>query len=288
MPIQRRPAIRLTPPEQPEPPRSPEPTGSPAEPLPGAPGGDSTAGPPPVPLGPCHSPDTGRPFPDLMALRLARVPDPSPPFDDEIFPASPAGADEAWPFAVSGTADRTVPAAQSIPAAQPGLAPQPGPAAQSRPGPQSGRADHTRPERAQEHQLGGHRPAGSSAQPLKRPPGRATGPDLDAWPSQFAQVLAETLAGSRPASQIVPWTTERARAHIRRLGPLLAVQQRPRVQRVVTSRPAEGVVEFAAIVGFGSRTRALAGRLERAGPRPATPGRPSREARWLCTAVESA
>ena len=108
------------------------------------------------------------------------------------------------------------------------------------------------------------------------------------WPSQFAQVLAETLAGSRPASQMTPWTTERARAHIRRLGPLLAAGQRPRVHRVLASRPVDDVVEIAVIVGFGPRTRALAARLERASPRVATPGRPGRQARWLCTAVESA
>jgi len=137
--------------------------------------------------------------------------------------------------------------------------------------------------------------------PARRPPGGTDGGpprsgragstqegDGDRWPSQFAQVLAETLAGSRPASQITPWTTERARAHIRRLGPLLAAGQRPRVQRVLASRPVEDVVEVAVVVGFGPRTRALAARLERAGPQPATPGRPARQARWLCTDVESA
>ena len=87
---------------------------------------------------------------------------------------------------------------------------------------------------------------------------------------------------------MTPWTTERARAHIRRLGPLLAAGQRPRVQRVLTSRPVDDVVEIAVIVGFGPRTHALAARLERASPQAATPGRPGRQARWLCTAVESA
>ena len=87
---------------------------------------------------------------------------------------------------------------------------------------------------------------------------------------------------------MTPWTTERARAHIRRLGPLLAAGQRPRVQRVLTSRPMDDVVEIAVIVGFGPRTHALAARLERASPQAATPGRPGRQARWLCTAVESA
>ncbi len=308
MPRQRRPPTHLTPPELPESPDRPEPPespGSPAEGTSGALVSDSAAESPLAPLRPCHSPGTGHPFPDLMALRLARVPDPSPPFDDEISPGSPPGTDETWSFAVSGTAGPAGPAARSGPTLQSGATPQSGPTPQSESATQSGPAaqsssatqsrsagrsepaGHAPPERAQGVQVGGHRPDGSRAQPIKRPPGSATGPEPGAWPSQFAQVLAETLAGSRPASQIVPWTTERARAHIRRLGPLLAVQQRPRVQRVVTSCPAEGVVEFAAIVGFGSRTRALAGRLERASPRPATPGRPSREARWLCTAVES-
>ena len=52
------------------------------------------------------------------------------------------------------------------------------------------------------------------------------------WPSQFAQVLAETLAGSRPARQLAPWTTEQARRRIRQLGPMLATDQRPKVRRV--------------------------------------------------------
>lgn len=108
------------------------------------------------------------------------------------------------------------------------------------------------------------------------------------WPSRFAQVLAETLAGSRPARQMVPWTTEHARHTIQRLGPRLAAGQQPRVRRVVTSWPARDVMEMTVIVGFGARVRALAVRIERAGPAPATPGRPAQQARWLCTAVEAA
>jgi|HubBroStandDraft_3_1064219.scaffolds.fasta_scaffold65817_2 hypothetical protein len=108
------------------------------------------------------------------------------------------------------------------------------------------------------------------------------------WPSQFAQVLAETLAGSRPQRQIAPWTTERARRHIRRLGPLLAAGQQPRVRRVVTFRPATDVVEMTVIVGVGSRVRALAVRLERDGPHRASPGRDAQAARWVAVAVEAA
>jgi hypothetical protein len=80
----------------------------------------------------------------------------------------------------------------------------------------------------------------------------------------------------------VPWTTEQARDHIQRLGPRLASEQRPRVRRVVTFRPASNVVEMTVVVGFGPRVKALAVRLELAGASP------DRAPRWLCTAVEAA
>jgi serralysin len=108
------------------------------------------------------------------------------------------------------------------------------------------------------------------------------------WTGQFAQVLAETLAGSRSPRQITPWTTEQARRHIRQLGPMLSAAQQPRVRRVITSCPAADVVEMTAIVVFGPRVRALAVRLERDGPQGPSPGRDARPARWLCTAVEAA
>ena len=104
--------------------------------------------------------------------------------------------------------------------------------------------------------------------------------EFPGWPSRFAQVLAETLAGARPPGQMVPWTTEMARRHIRRLGPELASVQRPRVRRVVTFHPCADVMEMTVVVGFGPRVRALAVRLERAGP--------AAQDRWLCTAVEAA
>jgi len=145
-------------------------------------------------------------------------------------------------------------------------------------------------------------------------PATATAP---AWPSRFAQVLAETLAGSRPPRQIEPWTTQQAREHIHRLGPRMASAQRPRIRRVVTYRPASDVMEMAVVVGFGPRVRALAVRLERSASCPpadaggsAGPGAPVSRARptvsdvvpgqgepadhgdpagrWVCTAVEAA
>ena len=120
------------------------------------------------------------------------------------------------------------------------------------------------------------------------------------WPSQFAQVLAETLAGSRPARQIRPWTTEQARKRISELGPMLGAGRQPRVRRVIVTSPIQGVLEMTVVVDFGARARAVAVRLERPS-RPATSAvlagqpdtnayRPQRASTngWLCTAIEAA
>jgi Family of unknown function (DUF6459) len=129
------------------------------------------------------------------------------------------------------------------------------------------------------------------AQPGHREPGHGEpghGVPPPGWQSRFAQALAETLAGSRPPRQLVPWTTQQALDRIQRLGPRLASGQRPRVRRVLTSRPAADVLEMTVVVGFGPRVNAMAIRLERSRPSsPARPGQPS-AARWVCTAVEAA
>jgi hypothetical protein len=67
--------------------------------------------------------------------------------------------------------------------------------------------------------------------------GRAGKAAAAGWPSQFAQVLAETLAGSRPQGQITPWTTDQARRLIRQLGPMLAAEN-PRPRRAAGAGPA--------------------------------------------------
>jgi len=265
--------------------------------------GEVTARPSPA-ARPGPAADPGRPLPDLIAIHLADLPPSWPPYDDELPGRLPAEPEGYFPTVMWYGGE---PAAAEVPA--------PGPegdgdsdagtrqAGDKGGGPASGRARDTGgPARGRSRNTGN--PASSRGRNTSGPesgqPGDADGGprsgragstpdgDGDRWPSQFAQVLAETLAGSRPASQITPWTTERARAHIRRLGPLLAAGHRPRVQRVLASRPVEDVVEVAVVVGFGPRTRALAARLERAGPQPAVPGRPARQARWLCTDVESA
>jgi hypothetical protein len=138
------------------------------------------------------------------------------------------------------------------------------------------------------------------------------------WPSQFAQVLAETLAGSRPPNQITPWTTDQAMKRISQLGSILATAHQPRVKRVILRSPADGVLEMAVIVGLGERVRAVAVRLEHSrqhepgdavpsrtdsglrqpitappSPQPAAPMAAASSAaepwaRWRCTAIEAA
>ena len=130
--------------------------------------------------------------------------------------------------------------------------------------------------------------------------GRAQPAVLGRWPSQFAQVLAETLAGSRPSRQLAPWTTEQARKRISELGPLFSGARQPRVRRVLISSPIQGVVEMTVIVDYGGRARAVAVRLERPlrGNSSAVAARqPDISAyrrhlasanTWVCTAIEAA
>ncbi|MGH3163731.1 MAG: Rv3235 family protein [Streptosporangiaceae bacterium] len=107
-----------------------------------------------------------------------------------------------------------------------------------------------------------------------------------AWSRQFAQVIAEILAGARSPRQLAPWTTERVRDRISLLTRTVTPGQRPRIRRIVTSRPATRVVEMTVVLSFGPRSRALALRLEQLPGRQPAPGLPARPARWLCTEIE--
>jgi hypothetical protein len=212
------------------------------------------AGPVVVPMLPTRRPAPGRhaPLPDPVAMRRTDIPDTAPPYDDE------SAADQA---------DARPP----VPAAPPGLDARAG-------------ARGARPDNPGGPGPGGTDPGGPGPGP-GGPGGQDPGPGGSgpsghgAWPSQFAQVLAETLAGSRPARQLTPWTTEQTRKRIRQLGPLLSSSQQPRIRRIMTSAPCQDVLELTAVVGFGPRVRVLAVRLERA--------QDARE-RWRCTAIESA
>ena len=210
-------------------------------------------------------PTRQRPLPDAAAVRRVSIPDCAPPYDDA--PAVP-GPPRRLTLA---TAPRAVTPRRARP--------EPGPS-----GSPSSRGDGSRSGR---RALPEPEPRRVPPEPGSPRPGRTTAAE-GGWPNQFAQVLAETLAGSRPEGQIVPWTTDQARRRIRQLGPRLAADVQPRVRRVVTSQPAAGVVEMAVVVGFGPRIRALAVRLERDGPHGATARHPAQPARWVCTAIEAA
>jgi Family of unknown function (DUF6459) len=108
-----------------------------------------------------------------------------------------------------------------------------------------------------------------------------------AWPRQFGQVIVEVLAGERASRQLTAWTTDSARAQVEALVRDLASVQRPRIQRIITSRPTARVVEMTMVVRFGPRSRALALRFEQAPARKAAPGLAARPARWLCTEIEA-
>ena len=214
-----------------------------------------------------------RPLPDPVAIRLCPVPDNAPPYDDEL----PGDDGPARPEVIAAALTATL---------QPGTGELDGGERCCGEGRGTQPAARTAPAK-RAASAGRAAPAGRTAAGRAAAVGRAApaGPD---WPSTFAQILAETLAGSRPPAQMTRWTTERTRSHIRRLGPLLTAGAQPRVRRVIASCPAAGVVEMAVVVGFGSRVRALAVRLERTEPGSAANGLPGGRPRWVCTAVEAA
>jgi hypothetical protein len=132
------------------------------------------------------------------------------------------------------------------------------------------------------------------AVPSPRPALGVTGDDTSepphpgqSTPRKFAVLIAETLAGVRPESQLTPLLSRRGSVHLHRLLPLFGGGLRPRMLRVLTASPASGVIEMTLIVAFGPRTRALAVRLERTA-RARTAWRDEPAVRWLCTAIEAA
>ena len=227
--------------------------------------------PPPLPGMPplprrSRLPARPRPLPDPAAVRLYLIPESAPPYDTEVTAVRPPGA---------------------LP--QPGSGPAAGDGAprSSRPGGR-GSPDQQKPP-APSRSLGS--PAMSSGVPGSPPvsSGMAGAPTMSPdWPARFAQALAEALAGSRSPRQLAPWTTERARERIQRLGVHLSAGQQPRVRRVVTFHPSADVMEMAVVVGFGKRIHALAVRLERAGCGQPVSGRAGQSGKWLCTTVEAA
>jgi hypothetical protein len=195
-----------------------------------------------------------------MSLRLVKVPDAAPPYD---CPAHGAGC-PAIGAAAEGRGDLTRdPGPRPTPATEPGTP----------------RAADSAPGRPAAADSAPSTPAAADSAPGAGPAGPL--------PWQFAQVIVEIMAGLRPPKQIIGLTNDHAREQARRLAPLLVSDRRPGIRRIVTSRPTTRVVELTVIVSVGPRSRALAMRLEHIAARPATPGRPARPDRWLCTAIEA-
>jgi hypothetical protein len=131
-------------------------------------------------------------------------------------------------------------------------------------------------------------PGGRPVPSGQRGPASQPAADRPAFATKFAQVLVESLAGTRPPRQLASWTTERAKSRIQRMGPLLAAGHRPQLRRVVAHHPAPDVIEMTIIIAVGPRTRALAIRLQHFPPPRTAPSQPRRPGKWICTDIEAA
>jgi hypothetical protein len=236
----------------------------------------------------------------LVNLHLVTVPDAAPPYDCPIHGArcSPRVAGRTAPDAVDRTAaERPAVLAQPTTAERPAVLTQP--TAAERPAVLAQPTAAERPAVLAQPTAAVDSAAVDMASAVVDSAGadmaNAVAADADpagadpagAWLRRLAVVIVEVLAGVRPDRQLVPLATDRVRARIRGLVPLLACDRRPRIARIVTSQPAARVVEMTVVVHFGVRSRALAMRFEHVAARPASPGWPARPARWLCTAIEA-
>lgn len=107
--------------------------------------------------------------------------------------------------------------------------------------------------------------------------------EVQVWAARFAQATVEVLGGDRPVTQLLRWTTARVYAdldrRVRVLGQRTPPAQRlrpvrPQVRSVHVCRPSALAAEVSVHVRHGSRSRALAARLER------------RDGRWVCVALQ--
>jgi uncharacterized protein DUF6459 len=214
--------------------------------------------------------------PSWAGLRLVTVPDGWPPYDCEAHGA-------ACPAAAPGPGETAMPTAEYTSAADAARPREGAGAAASGEGTGAAASGEATPR----EKIVTHGKAGPYGITESEPRGRAESRLAAAWPRQFGQVLVEVLAGFRPAKQLAPWATERVRAQVDLLSCAVSTEHRPRIRRVMTSRPTADVVEMTMVVGFGPTSRALAIRFEHIPARPRVPGRPARPARWLCTEIET-
>lgn len=101
------------------------------------------------------------------------------------------------------------------------------------------------------------------------------------WAGTFVQALVEILAGARPATQLLRWTSPEVYDTVKRRAAVPGgwtadpgAPRRARVQSVRLCQPRHGVTEVCAVVRGRDRARAIALRLERA------------ERQWRCTELD--
>lgn len=111
---------------------------------------------------------------------------------------------------------------------------------------------------------------------------------LQEWARRYTQVACDVVAGLRPASQLMRWSTTEVyadlsrRAHLvaraggHRPGGRIGSATRPRVCSVSPSFLNSNTVEVAVRVAHGPRSRALAARFE------------VRDGHWTCVALDFA
>jgi hypothetical protein len=217
--------------------------------------------------------DSTRPADEARPRRLP-VPACEPPFDDEV------GRDHTWPAVVApgrpageAPVQGTLALAFLLPSGLP-AAPRPAPALHLVPD-LPARCDSTAVE-----DLADFGP---------QPTSRAALPEPRAWAGRLVQAIVEVLAGDRPLTQLVRWTTTEVYEEVTALlsarrpagvhgqaSGRRAVDEvvRAAVSSVRLTEPADGVAEVAATVRRGRRTTAVALRLE------------GLDGRWQCTALE--
>jgi hypothetical protein len=111
--------------------------------------------------------------------------------------------------------------------------------------------------------------------------------ETERWARHIVQAALEVVGGVRPSSQLVRWLSPTVYADLRRRTHLLALASvreperahpvRARLQTLHASYPTPGVLEAAARVRHGERSRAVAARFERRADRG-----------WVCTALDFA
>ena len=120
---------------------------------------------------------------------------------------------------------------------------------------------------------------------LPRPTPRTHLPEPVPWAGRLVQGILEVLAGVRPLSQLVRWTTTdvydsistRTEHRFRRMSESREISPHRLaevVRSVHISEPVDGIAEVCAIVQQGPRCRAVALRLE------------GIDGRWQCTALQ--